>query len=167
MWGFQLWVNLPAEKKMTAPRYQDIPAEQVPEIRVAQGITARLIAGSLGGTSGPISGIATDPLYLDVYLQAGSCAGLDVPPTHNAFIYVYDGEIEAGKAPANRIDKGKIALFNRGGGDCIPVKAARDARMLLVAGRPLDEPVARWGPFVMNSEAELREAVSDYQSGRF
>jgi redox-sensitive bicupin YhaK (pirin superfamily) len=167
MWGFQLWVNLPAETKMTAPRYQDIPAERVPEIRIAPGITARLIAGSLGRTSGPVSGIATDPLYLDVCLQAGSSARFDVPLTHNAFIYVYDGEVGAGKAPANRIDKGKIALFERRGGDCIRVTATRDARLLLVAGRPLDEPVARWGPFVMNSEAELRQAVNDYQSGRF
>jgi redox-sensitive bicupin YhaK (pirin superfamily) len=167
MWGFQLWVNLPAELKMTAPRYQEIPAEDVPEVRVAPGVTVRLIAGSMAGVSGPISGIATEPLYFDVYLQAGSSAQLDVPATHNAFIYVYGGEVAVGDDSGDPVTKGEIALFERGTGDGIGVTAVEDSRMLLVAGKPLDEPIARWGPFVMNTDAELRQAVNDYQSGRF
>ena len=167
MWGFQLWVNLPAAQKMTAPRYQEIPAEQVPEVSVAPGVIVKLIAGSLDGVSGPISGVATDPIYLDVDLQAGCIAELAVPPTHNAFVYVYGGEVEVGDESARRIRKGEIALFEKEQGDCVRSTALEDSRMLLIAGRPLGEPITRWGPFVMNTEAELRQAVNDYQSGRF
>ena len=167
MWGFQLWVNLPAAQKMTAPRYQDIPADQVPELRIAPGVSVKLIAGSMAGASGPVSGVATDPLYLDVALQAGSSARLDVPPTHNAFVYVYGGVVEVGNESAQRIARGEIALLDSGRGDFVRVTAVGNSQLLLVAGRPIGEPIARWGPFVMNTEAELRQAVSDYQSGRF
>jgi redox-sensitive bicupin YhaK (pirin superfamily) len=167
MWGFQLWVNLPAAQKMTAPRYQDIPADRVPEVRVAPGVTARLIAGSIAGASGPVSGVATDPLYFDISMQAGGSARFDVPPAHNAFVYVYDGVVEVGGESAQRTSKGEIALLDRGAGDFVRATASEDAKMLLVAGRPLGEPIARWGPFVMNTEAELRQAAIDYQSGRF
>lgn len=167
MWGFQLWVNLPADKKMTAPRYQDIPAERIPEVGLAAGVTAKVIAGSVAGVDGPIIGIETDPLYLDVYMQAGSDAELVLPLSHNAFIYVYGGRVAAGGDSSGEVGRGEIALLEHETGDIVHVSALEDSRVLLVAGRPLNEPIARQGPFVMNTHRELQQAFSDYRSGRF
>jgi redox-sensitive bicupin YhaK (pirin superfamily) len=167
MWGFQLWVNLPADSKMTQPGYQEIPADGVPEVKVRDGVTARIIAGSVAGVSGPIEGVATNPLYLDIYMQAGTEARFDVPATHNAFIYAYGGELECGgKAPVS-IGSGQIALLEQGPGDAVAIAALEDSRLLLVAGRPLNEPIARHGPFVMNTVSELEQAFQDYRAGRF
>ncbi len=162
MWGFQLWVNLPASDKMTEPRYQDIPADAVPEVGLDGGVSVKVIAGELDGVSGPVSGIATDPRYFDVSIPAGGQASLPVPEGHNAFVYVYDGSVLIGD---ETIAHGHIALL--GDGDAVNATASDDAKLLLIAGRPLNEPVARYGPFVMNTEDEIRQAVMDYQSGRF
>ena len=167
MWGFQLWVNLPAERKMTEPRYQDIPAEQVSEVAVADGVSARIIAGSVAGATGPVAGIATDPLYLDIRIAGDREATLAVADTHNAFVYVYEGEAIVGEGQGTPIGKGRIGLLGRGQGDTVRIAAPLDSRLLLVAGRPLDEPVARHGPFVMNTVDELKQAFIDYQAGLF
>ncbi len=166
MAGFQLWVNLPARDKMTAPRYQDIPPEQVPELQPAPGVTLRLLAGGLDGVAGPVSGIeGTQPLYVDVQLAAGARAALAVPATHNAFAYVYEGAARIAGAP-QATARGELAQL--GAGDRFEAEAADGpARLVLVAGRPLGEPVARYGPFVMNTREEIMQAFSDYQSGRF
>ncbi len=162
MWGFQLWVNLPASDKMTEPRYQDIPASDVPEIHLGKGVHVRIVAGELAGSSGPVSGVATDPRYFDVRLAPGSIAELPTPNEHNAFVYVYDGAVEI---DGTAVSRGHIALL--GSGDAVRLQADGDARALLIAGRPLEEPIARYGPFVMNTAEEIRQAVTDYQAGRF
>jgi redox-sensitive bicupin YhaK (pirin superfamily) len=167
MWGFQLWVNLPAELKMTEPGYQDIPADQVPEVTVADGVSAKVIAGSLAGSRGPVEAQATDPLYLDVHVKAGNSTELDVTPGHNVLAYVYGGSIETGAEPPVSVGSGEIALFEQDSGGKVRVHAREDSRLLLIAGKPIGEPVARYGPFVMNTAAELQQAVSDYQQGRF
>ena len=167
MWGFQLWVNLPATSKMTQPRYQEIPADGVPEVTVCEGVTANVIAGSVAGVDGPISGVETDPLYLDIQMRAGTKARFGVPVTHNAFVYAYGGRLEIGDDSPLSLARGQIALLEKGTGEVVQVTALEESRLLLVAGKPLGEPVARHGPFVMNTRAELEQAFRDYQAGRF
>ena len=166
MWGFQLWVNLPATDKMTAPRYQDIDPEDIPTAELADGVEARVVVGRVGDVAGPVSGIVTDPLYLDLSLPAGARFSHPLVPGHNAFVYVYDGAagIVIGGQPVAR---GELAVLAQGDGAAVLTAGAAPARALLVAGRPLGEPVAKYGPFVMNTEDELRQAIDDYQSGRF
>lgn len=162
MWGFQLWVNLPARDKMCEPRYQEIAPEEVPEVAVDGGGKVRVIAGSVGGTVGPISGVATDPTYLDVALPAGTAFAHDLPVQHNAFVYVFEGSAEIGN---ETLARGRVAVLSQG--ERIEVSAPKGGRFILVAGRPLGEPVAKYGPFVMNTVDELRQAVADFQSGKF
>ncbi|MDJ0911740.1 MAG: pirin family protein [Woeseiaceae bacterium] len=162
MWGFQLWVNLPASDKMTDPRYQDIPADDVPEVALDGGVSAKVIAGELASVTGPVSGVATDPRYFDVRIPAGGNVSLPIPEGHNAFVYVYEGTATVG---GDDVGRGHIALLDDG--DAVSVAASEDAKLLLIAGQPLGEPVARYGPFVMNTDEEIRQAVMDYQSGRF
>ncbi len=162
MWGFQLWVNLPASDKMTQPRYQDIPAHDVPEVCIDDGVTARLIAGESGDVSGPVSGVATQPFFFDLHLSPGSECSLETPSGHNVFVYVYDGSVAVG---GQRVERGEIGLLSDG--DRVGLSAEEGARCILVGGRPLNEPVARYGPFVMNTEQELRQAFVDFQSGQF
>jgi redox-sensitive bicupin YhaK (pirin superfamily) len=166
MWGFQLWVNLPAKYKMTQPRYQEFSADQVPEVNIAEGVTARIIAGSVAGLNGPIERVATNPMYLDVNMQAGSGAQIEIPAGHNAFVYVYGGQVESGDNEPVAVGVSEIALFGRGTGDAIGLAALEDSRLLLIAGKPLDEPMVRHGPFVMNTMAELEQAFRDYHAGR-
>jgi quercetin 2,3-dioxygenase len=165
MWGFQLWVNLPAKDKMTAPRYQEIPPAEIPTADLPGGVRVKVVAGMVGGVTGPVSGIATDPVFIDIALPAGARFVLPLPEGHQAFAYPFEGEIEVGE-PATKVAHGQIALLGAGG--AVAIKAGgREARVLLVAGRPLNEPVARYGPFVMNTPQEIRQAVTDYQLGRF
>ncbi|MDB5409173.1 MAG: pirin [Rhodospirillales bacterium] len=163
MRGFQLWVNLPARDKMTAPRYQDIPADAIPEL-ARGGARIRVIAGrTTEGTVGPVAGVATEPLYLDVALAPGAEFAEAVPAGHNAFAYVYEG----GAAIAGK-DVAAHQLAVLGPGTRFAATAAADgARLILVAGRPLGETVARYGPFVMNTRAELEQAFADYQAKKF
>lgn len=165
MWGFQLWVNLPAKEKMTAPRYQDIPPDSIPVVDVAEGVRVKLVAGEINGASGPVTAVATQPVYLDVELQPGASYAAALPPGHNAFAYVYAGAADVG-SPAERTARGELAVL--GNGDSVTLAAAADepVSLLLVAGRPLSEPVARYGPFVMNTTREIHEAVADFQAGR-
>jgi redox-sensitive bicupin YhaK (pirin superfamily) len=162
LWGFQLWVNLPARDKMTAPRYQDIAPAAIPEVEAAKGVTVRIVAGRIAGTQGPVAGVATEPVYLDLRLLPGAEIAVPHPGGHAAFAYVYDGAVEIGRA----IARGELAVL--GDGDHVRVKGGiTGGRMILVAGKPLREPVARYGPFVMNSAAEIHQAIEDFNAGRF
>jgi redox-sensitive bicupin YhaK (pirin superfamily) len=162
MWGFQLWVNLPSKDKMTEPRYQDIAPSDVPGVLLAEGVTARVVAGTLRDIKGPVSGVVTEPLFLDIELDGARNVTVETPPEHNVFAYVYDGRVEV----AGQLVKPKqIALLGKG--DLLDLRSDADARLIVVGGRPLGESVARYGPFVMNTEAELRQAFIDFQSGNF
>ena len=162
MWGFQLWVNLPATDKMTAPRYQDIDPEDIPVVDLPDGGTVKVIAGEIGGKSGAVSAIATDPTFLDVQLPAGAEFTYDLPEEHGAFVYVFEGVAEVGD---RAIGTGELAVLSDG--ERVVVTADSPARFILVAGRPLRERVVRYGPFVMNSENQIREAIEDFRAGRF
>lgn len=162
LWGFQLWVNLPKAKKLTRPRYQDIAQERVAELWVGDA-HARLVAGSSGDRRGPVEGIVTDPLMMDVELPPRGKAEQLVPNDHNAFAYCVQGSVRLGASGA-RLAKGELAVL--GPGDLLVASSDDGGRFLLFAARPLGEPVARYGPFVMNTDAEIEQAVRDYQSGR-
>jgi hypothetical protein len=163
MRGFQLWVNLPAKDKMTAPRYQDIPPGDIPEVDAGNGVRVRVIAGRFGNVSGPVSAVATDPMYLDVALPAGASLAVPLPEDDNAFAYVFEG---AAKIGGEQVARGELAVL--GNGERVELAAGPEgARVLVIAGRPLNEPVAKYGPFVMNTNDEIRQAVHDYQSGKF
>ena len=166
MRGFQLWVNLPSREKMTDPRYQEFPATQIPSVSASAGVTVRVIAGEVQGVRGPIAQPATDPLYLDVGLDADSTWSYALPEGHNVFAYVFEGSVRVGEGDdAREVRAQELAVL--GGGHVFTVSATQPARLILVAGRPLREPVARHGPFVMNTRQELMQAFVDYQEGRF
>ncbi len=160
MWGFQLWVNLPAKLKMMPPRYQDIPPERVPEKEV-DGAHVRVIAGSFGGVHGPVQAEATDATMLDVKLGRGARFEEAVPEAYAAFVYAFEGSARVGGTTLNLHQ-----LAALGKGDRIAVEAPEGGRVLVLAGRPIREPVARYGPFVMNNPAEIKQAILDFQSGR-
>jgi len=164
MWGFQLWVNLPARDKMTAPRYQDIAPERIPTVHPAEGVTVKVIAGELAGAVGPVEGIATAPVYLDIAVQAGARVDIPLPAGHRAFAYVFDGE--DAQVAGQLLRRSELAVLSEG--DQVSVAGhGAPARVLLVAGRPLDEPVARYGPFVMNTPEQIHEAIADFRAGKF
>jgi redox-sensitive bicupin YhaK (pirin superfamily) len=167
MRGFQLWVNLPARDKMTDPRYQEFAPERIPQTAPVEGVRVKVIAGTVGDVSGPITQPATDPLYLDITLAPGSHWQYTLPAGHNAFAYVFEGAVTVGEGEgAQVLAQSELAVL--GGGRQLQLRAgAQEARLILVAGRPLGEPVARHGPFVMNTREELMQAFVDYQEGRF
>jgi redox-sensitive bicupin YhaK (pirin superfamily) len=169
MRGFQLWVNLPRKSKMRAPRYQNIDPEEIPEVARESGVRARLIAGRLDGVKGPVRGIEADPLYMDISVPAGAVSDHDVAADHNAFVYLFEGEAQVGaddENPGKLIRSGELAVL--GPGEAVRIRAGGDgARLILVAGRPLNEPVFKYGPFVMNSKEEVIQAIQDYQNGTF
>ena len=162
MWGFQLWVNLPAKSKMTAPRYQDIDPAAIPEVKI-EGGSVRVIAGAFGGSSGPVQGIVTDPVYLDVRLDPNGRFETPIPPDHTAFVYAYQGRGTVGGTPLAPKTLGVLSKGDR------MVAAAGDSgfRFLCIAARPLNEPIARYGPFVMNTREEIHQAFEDFRNGRF
>ncbi|QCO67411.2 pirin family protein [Luteimonas yindakuii] len=166
MRGFQLWVNLPAKDKMAAPRYQEFGPERIPVVHPAEGIEVKVIAGQVGDVTGPIAQPATDPLYLDVLLDTGREWTHLLPDGHNAFVYVYEGALRVGEGEdARLLAAQELAVL--GGGDVLRMHADAATRAIVVAGRPLREPVARHGPFVMNTREELMQAFVDFQEGRF
>jgi quercetin 2,3-dioxygenase len=164
MWGFQLWVNLPAADKMTAPRYQDIAPERIPTVTPAPGVQVKVVAGELAGQTGPVAGIATRPVYLDIALKPDSAYELAVPEGHNAFAYLFEGD-EATVA-GGRLGRGELAVLSKGDRVTFATGAGA-ARVLFVAGQPLNEPVARYGPFVMNTPEQIHQAIADFRAGRF
>ena len=162
--GFQLWVNLPASQKMTKPSYQEFSASQVP-VEKLDGGEIRVITGRTdGGTVGPVKDVATDPIYLDVHLDNGALFTQSMAASHAGFLYVIDGEVTV--TGGDSVGAGMLGLL--GPGDRVEVTAsATDTRFLMIAGHPLNEPVARGGPFVMNTREEVMQAFQDFQSGRF
>src|SRR5258708_681140 len=134
MQGFQLWVNLPAKDKMTAPRYQDIAPERIPEVPLAAGVKARVLVGEQGGGRGPVENIATDPLYLDLHLDAGATADVDVPAAHNAFVYVYEGQAKIGDGASSELLRGDLGVLARGDKVRVSAIGGGAARLILVAG---------------------------------
>lgn len=160
-WGLQLWVNLPAKDKLMQPRYQNVMPDRIPELSVA-GAPVRLVAGELVGQRGPVDGISVAPTMLDVKLPAGGRFEHELPHEHTLFAYVLEGAAELG-ASLNAVSAGQIAVF--GPGTVLTTRSASGARLLLVAGRKIGEPVARRGPFVMNTQAELEQAFDDYRNG--
>ena len=164
MWGFQLWVNLPAKDKMTAPRYQDIAPEKIPVVHPVDGVEVRVVAGDFGGASGPVSGVATAPIYLDLAVQPGATITVPLPEGHSAFAYVFEGE--AAQVAGEPLARSELAVLTRGESVSI-AGGATPARVLLVAGQPLKEPVARYGPFVMNTTEQIHEAIADFRAGKF
>jgi len=166
LYGFQLWVNLPAADKMSAPGYQELPAAAIPREQ-HDGLDTRVITGTTRlGTTGPVTGVPTDPLYLDVRLTKDALFTQPVPDSHNALVYVIAGELE-GPSAASRdpqsIPAKHLAILS--GEGVIELRASEDSRMLVIAGRRLNEPVARGGPFVMNTREEVLQAFHDYSSG--
>ena len=165
MAGFQLWVNLPARLKMTAPRYQDVLAGQIPEIERENGVRVRVIAGSVEGVQGAVTEIVADPTYLDVTLPPQASTVQPVERGHTAFAYLFKGEGEFGVS-AETATAPALVIF--GDGDRVEVRSTEQpARFLLVSGKPLGEPIARYGPFVMNTVEEIQQALRDLRDGTF
>jgi redox-sensitive bicupin YhaK (pirin superfamily) len=163
MRGFQLWVNLPAKDKMCAPQYQEFSAERIPSVQVAPGVEAKVIAGRIAQVEGPVKQPATDPSYFDLSIDEGAVFEHAFPSDHNVFAYVYEGEVGSGE---NSAGKGELLVFGKGDAVRFEGKAWK-SRLILVAGRPIGEPVARYGPFVMNTQQEIMQAVQDFQAGKF
>jgi redox-sensitive bicupin YhaK (pirin superfamily) len=172
MRGFQLWLNLPARDKLVAPRYQEFGPERIPVVEPAPGVRVKVIAGRVQDTQGPIVQPATDPTYLDIEIAPDATLVLPLAPHHAAFLYVYEGALRVGDGTAQRrIEAHQLAVLSEGPelrlqGEIAGERVA-GARAILVAGQPLREPVARYGPFVMNTREELMQAFQDFQSGRF
>ncbi|MBD8881637.1 pirin family protein [Rhodanobacter sp. 7MK24] len=164
MWGFQLWVNLPASDKMTAPRYQDIGPERIPVVHPAAGVTVKVIAGELAGAVGPVAGIVTAPVYMDIAIEPGAQVEIPLPEGHHAFAYVFDGT--DARVAGDKLARSELAVLSTGESVCIG-GGDEPARVLLVAGRPLGESVARYGPFVMNTPEQIHEAIADFRAGKF
>ncbi len=163
MRGFQLWINLPAREKMKPAGYRDLQAADIPEVTLTGGGLVRVIAGKLGQTAGPIAGLTTEPVYFDVHLPAGATFRHELQDAHNAFIYPYEGSVRIG--PATVPPQSAGVLSTEGDAE-VAAGADGGARFLLLAGKPLNEPVVQYGPFVMNTVEEVQRAVHDYQSGR-
>ncbi|MRX10228.1 pirin family protein [Pseudoduganella sp. FT25W] len=164
MEGFQLWLNLPAKDKMRAPWYRDFNGADVPAFETQQGAKVKVIAGRSHGVDGAVQREVTEPLYLDVHLPAGAPFKQQLPEGHNAFIFTYRGSVEIdGKAVAT----GRMAILaNTKDADGVVITASEDSRFILIAGQPLNEPIAQYGPFVMNTQAELHAAVDDFRAGK-
>ena len=172
MRGFQLWLNLPAREKMTAPKYQEFGPERIPVTTPAPGVTVKVIAGRVNGTTGPISQPATDPTYLDIALEPGADFTQSLPADYAAFLHVFEGSLQVGGSHENSVLRThELGVLGEGSDlHLTGVSAGTDgkvARAILVAGRPLREPVAKYGPFVMNTREELQQAFEDFQRGRF
>ena len=166
--GFQLWVNLPARLKMTAPRYQNILAADVPEIRRENGVRIRVITGEVDGAQGPVSGIAANPTYLDVSVPPRSNFSHTIANGNTAFAYLFEGQAKFSDGDGETVVNRSPQLVVWGEGDSVDIATGESpARFLLVSGKPLHEPVARYGPFVMNTREEIEETLRDLRQGTF
>jgi redox-sensitive bicupin YhaK (pirin superfamily) len=164
MEGFQLWLNLPAQNKMCAPWYRDLQSADIPELLTPEGVTVRVIAGTSHGVAGAMQREITHPLYLDLHLPAGASFAHALQPGFNAFVYVYRGELQIGE---KRVPQQRMAILsNDVDSDGVVLRAELPTRALLIAGQPLNEPIAQYGPFVMNTQAEIFQAINDYREGR-
>jgi hypothetical protein len=163
MRGFQLWLNLPAKEKMRPPAYRDIPAREIPTAGIGEGVSVKVIAGTLGDVAGPVQGLSTEPRYFDVHLAPRATFETSLPVAHNAFLYAYEGEAFVGedRKPLPHRAAGLLSA-----GDAVRIEAGeKGARVLLLAGKPIGEPIVQYGPFVMNTREEIEQAIADYQAG--
>ncbi len=184
MWGFQLWANLPRADKMMDPRYREVTSKQIPAVKTAEGATVRIICGRLGEVEGPVREIVTDPEYLDVSLPAGTSFTHSVKPGYTVFAYVVEGEahFDPGRNPFDReaigqsyfdmqasclCAEGDIALYETAGDTVLVTTEKQPVRFLLISGKPLKEPVAWYGPIVMNTKEELKTAFQEFEAGTF
>ena len=167
--GFQLWVNLPGKLKMSQPRYQDIPSQNIPEVMTDEGATIRVIAGNVTGTDGAVTGIAANPTYLDVNIPPSCAFTQPVPQGHTVFGYVFEGQAgfgEDGEGRQQWVGSPKLVVWDDG--DFVKmVTEDESVRLLLISAKPLGEPIARYGPFVMNTKAEIEQALIDLKQGKF
>lgn len=165
MWGFQLWVNLPAKMKMVEPRYQDIPPEDIPETTLEDGTLVRVVCGEFDGIVGPVKDIVTQPFYYDITLPKGKSIRRSVPEGHTVFAYPFVG---SGVFSGKTVKSGTLVIFNEDGEE-VEISASEDenVRFLLVGGKPIGEPIARRGPFVMNTYEEIAQTFKDFYSGNF
>ena len=167
--GFQLWINLPSAEKLCEPNYQEYPPRAVPEIALGSNSSARVIAGTLvtpaKAVTGPVGGVSTRPDFFDLYITAGDSVCVPLEAAKRVLVYVYDGSVLIEDDQQKRpLDKQQLGIL--GEGDSVTISAARSSRLLLLAGHPLREPIANWGPFVMNTHEEIEQAIRDYQQGR-
>jgi quercetin 2,3-dioxygenase len=171
MRGFQLWINLPAKEKMKPASYRDIPPQHIPVVTLENGARVKVVAGSLAHegqrTAGPVQGVTTDPLYFDVELPPNAEVSIPVAADHNAFTYAYEGQLDIGPAgQRKRLETRNAGVLSSG--DVLTVAAGKEgARFLLLAAKPIGEPIVQYGPFVMNTRAEIEQAIEDFQQGRF
>ena len=170
MEGFQLWLNLPSQRKMCDPWYRDIPSSEIPEAHLPGGLRVRVIAGVCAGVAGAISRDQTEPLYLDMHFEgANDAAALShaLPAHHNALVYPYRGALEVcGATGSQSVPQAHMGVL-RNEGDGLVLRAASGTRAIVIAGQPLKEPIAQYGPFVMNTREELMQAVDDFRAGKF
>jgi redox-sensitive bicupin YhaK (pirin superfamily) len=167
MEGFQLWLNLPAKNKLCEPWYRDIQSKEIPEVTTPDGVLVRVIAGSSQGTDGAMQREYTEPLYLDLHFPAtnGVVFEQPLPVTHNAFVYVYRGAVDVMQGEtASAIPVKRMAILSNAG-DRVVLRAEANTRAIVIAGKPLNEPIAQYGPFVMNTREELVQAVDDFRAG--
>jgi redox-sensitive bicupin YhaK (pirin superfamily) len=165
MEGFQLWLNLPAQNKMRDPWYRDFPSAAIPEYVTPQGVTVRVIAGSSNGVTGAVTREITEPLYLDIHVPAGAEFSTALPASNNAFIYVYRGAVTV---DGKQVETRRMGILsNASGADGVTLNATEGARLILIAGNPLNEPIVQYGPFVMNTQQEIHRAMNDYNNGHF
>ena len=172
MEGFQLWLNLPAKDKMCAPGYRDIQSSDIPEVLTAQGVRVRVIAGTFDGVAGavqrPVETYPTDTLYLDLHFEHDAQIAHTLPSAYNAFVYTYRGAVEIVETPGQMQTVGLHRMgILRNEGEQVQLQAKAGTRVLLIAGQPLQEPIAQYGPFVMNTHAQLMQAVEDFNNGLF
>jgi redox-sensitive bicupin YhaK (pirin superfamily) len=165
MEGFQLWLNLPSQQKMAEPWYRDFAAGDIPEYTTADGVKVKVIAGSSNGTVGAVTREFTEPLYLDIHLPAGTVFSTAIAETHNAFIYVYRGAVNVAGLTVDSRRMGILSNTAQAGG--LTLSTQEEARLILVAGKPLNEPIVQYGPFVMNTQQEIHQALDDFRNGHF
>lgn len=159
--GFQLWINLPAEQKFSSPNYQDLSAEQIPEVKLSADTRLRVIAGEYNGVKGAVTTQAVEPSFFDIISAESGSVEFGLDDQFNCFIYVYEGEVNTGEA---RLRKGQLGVFGKG--DALSMTWDEGCQFILVAAKPINEPIVQYGPFVMNTQAQIHEAIRDYQAGR-
>ncbi len=162
--GSQLWVNMPAKLKMGRPSYQNIKPEGIPEFK-DQGKKVKIIAGKYQNKIGPVKGISVDPIYIDIELEKDKIFNFIIPFSHNAFVYLVTGEIKIGNKKHNQLQNSNLICLQNG--NDLNIFAIKKSKFLVIAGKPIGEPIARGGPFVMNTKEEILKAVQDYHSGNF
>ena len=162
MQGFQLWVNLPATDKMCEPRYQNIDPKDVPVVTTDDGAVIRVLTGTANGVTGPVTGISIDPVYIDIAMKSGSTHTQPITPGHTTFVYAFEGSIEVA---GTTVGINQLALLSDG--DEVTLTSQNTGRAILISGAPIGEPIARYGPFVMNTKEEISQAINDFQNGNF